>query len=87
MSKRPIKSLKGTRMELIKKIQINKTKTPSSLFRLPEKRAVGVEIGFKERKSDLSLDFSAFGPSKQEAKLFYATRATRGIDFVEFRQL
>ena len=63
MSKRPIKSLKGTKMELIKKIQINKTKTPSSPFRLLEKHAVGVESGFRERKSDFSLDFSTFGPS------------------------
>ena len=63
MSKRPIKSLKGTRMGLIKKIQINKTKTPSSPFRLLEKRAVGVETGFRERKYDFSLDFPAFGLS------------------------
>ena len=50
-------------MELIKKIQINKTKTPFSPFRLLEKRVVGVEIGFRERKSDFSPDFPAFGPS------------------------
>ena len=50
-------------MKLIKKIQINKTKTPSSPFRLPKKRAVGVETGFRERKSDFSLDFPAFGLS------------------------
>ena len=50
-------------IELIKQIQINKTKTPSSQFRLLEERAVGVETGFRERKSDFSLDFPAFGPS------------------------
>ena len=50
-------------MELIKKIQINKTKILSSPFRLLEKRAVSVETGFRERKSDFSRDFPAFGPS------------------------
>ena len=50
-------------MELIKKIQINKTKTPSSPFKLLEERAVGVETGFIERKSDFSLDFPALGQS------------------------
>ena len=49
-------------MELIKKIQINKIKTPSSPFRLLEKRAVGVDTGFRERKSYFSLDFPVFGP-------------------------
>ena len=39
------------------------------------------ETDFRERKSDFSLDFLAFGPwvlVDQEAKLFYAARATRG---------
>ena len=50
-------------MELIKKIQINKTKTPSSPLRLLENRAVSVETGFRGKKSDFSLDFPAFEPS------------------------
>ena len=49
-------------MEIIKKIQINKTKTPSSPFRLLEKHVVGVETGFRERKSYFYLDFPTFRP-------------------------
>ena len=48
------------------------------------KRVVGGEIGFRERKCDLSLDFPAFGLSVlfgPRAKFLYAARATRGHRF------
>ena len=41
------------------------------------------------RSSHFSLDFSAIGLTNSgvaRSKLVYATRATRGYDFVEFRQ-
>ena len=84
MSKKSIKSLKGTRMELIKKIQINKTKTPSSPGRLLEKRSVGVETSFRERKSYFSLGSRRSDRrfSSEQTKLFYAARATRGDRFI-----
>ena len=71
-------------MELIKKIQINKTKAPSSPWRLLEKRAVGVETGFRERMSDFSLDFPTSDRRfslGQEEKSIYVARATRGHRF------
>ena len=36
---------------------------------------------FRERRGSFSLDLRSFGPTKQEAKSIYATRATRGHQF------
>ena len=44
----------------------------------------GEKTDFRERESNFSLDFPAFGPwflSKQDEKLVYAARATRGHRF------
>ena len=49
-------------MELSEKIK-NKDKSRPHLLHLLETDSEGGETCFRERKCDLSLDFSAFGPS------------------------